>query len=58
MRDFVEQDDFGRRERPDIGDQLAGGRIDHLEPEHFGRLQSRLDPHTCRFDVHLHVRLD
>ena len=37
--DFVEQDDFCRGHRPEFGDQGAGGRVDHLEADHFGRLQ-------------------
>ena len=37
--DLVEQDDFGRRQRPELGRQLAGGRVDHLEADDFGRLQ-------------------
>ncbi len=37
--DFIQQDDFGRRHRPELGDQLAGRRVDHLEADHFGRLQ-------------------
>ena len=37
--DFVEQNHFRRRERPELGDQLAGGGIYHLEPDYFSRLQ-------------------
>ena len=37
--DLVEQDDFGRGQRPELGDQLAAGRVDHLEADHFGRLE-------------------
>ena len=37
--DLVEQDHFGRRHRTELGDQLAGRRIDHLEADHLGRLQ-------------------
>ena len=37
--DLVEQDDFGRGQRPELGDELAGGRVDHLEADHLGRLQ-------------------
>ena len=37
--DFVEQDHLGRRQRPELGDQLAGRRVDHLEADDFGRLQ-------------------
>ena len=44
--DFVEQDDFGRGQRPELGDQLAGRRVDHLKADDFGRLQvgPALDP--------------
>ena len=37
--DLVEQDDFGRRKRPELGHQLASRRIDHLEADDFGRLE-------------------
>ena len=37
--DLVEQDDLGLGERAELGDQLAGGRIDHLEADDLGRLQ-------------------
>ena len=37
--DLVEQDDFGRRQRAELGDELAGRRVDHLEADDFGRLQ-------------------
>ncbi len=37
--DLVEQDDLGLGQRPELGDQLAGGRVDHLEADDFGRLQ-------------------
>ncbi len=37
--DLVEQDDFGRGQRAELGDELAGGRVDHLEADHLGRLQ-------------------
>ena len=37
--DLVEQDDFGRRQRTELGDERAGRRVDHLEADDFGRLQ-------------------
>ena len=37
--DFIEQDHFRRRHRPELGDQLAGRRVDHLKADDFGRLQ-------------------
>ena len=37
--DLVEQDDFGRRQRAELGDERAGRRVDHLKADHFGRLQ-------------------
>ena len=37
--DLVEQDHLGRRERSNLRHQLAGGRIDHLKTDDFGRLQ-------------------
>ena len=37
--DFVEQDDFGRRQRAELGDERAGRRVDHLEPDDLGGLQ-------------------
>ena len=37
--DFVEQNDFGRGERPELGDELAGGRVDHLKADDLGGLQ-------------------
>ncbi len=37
--DLVQQDHFGFGERTDFGGQLAGRRVDHLEADHFGRLQ-------------------
>ena len=37
--DFVEQDDFRRRERTELGHELAGRRVDHLEADDLGRLQ-------------------
>ena len=36
--DLVEQDHFGRGERAELGHQLAGRRVDHLEADDFGRL--------------------
>ena len=48
--DLVEQDDFRRRERAELGDELAGRRVDHLESDHFGRLQvgAALEPRELR----------
>ena len=45
--DFIEQDHFGGGERTELGHQLAGGGVDHLEADHFGRLQvgASLQPH-------------
>ena len=37
--DFIEQDDFRRGERAELGDERAGCRIDHLEADDFGGLQ-------------------
>jgi hypothetical protein len=37
--DLVEQDDFRLGQRADLGGQLAGRRVDHLEADHLGRLQ-------------------
>ena len=37
--DLVEQDDFGGRERTELGDELAGRRVDHLKADDFGWLQ-------------------
>ena len=37
--DLVEQDHFGLRERAELGHQLAGRRVDHLEADDLGRLQ-------------------
>ena len=37
--DLVEQDDLGLGERTELGHQLAGRRVDHLEADDFGRLQ-------------------
>src|SRR5262249_10614364 len=37
--DFVEQDNFSRRQRSKLRDQLSGGRIDHLESDNFSGLQ-------------------
>ena len=37
--DLVEQDHFGRRQRPELGLERAGRRVDHLEADDFGRLQ-------------------
>jgi hypothetical protein len=48
--DLVEQNDFGGRERAELRHQLAGGRVDHLEPDDLGRLQvgAPLQPHELR----------
>ena len=37
--DLVEQDDFRRRERTELGLERAGHRVDHLEADDFGGLQ-------------------
>src|SRR5688572_3916217 len=37
--DYVEQDDFRRRQRPELGDELARRRVDHLEADDLRRLQ-------------------
>ena len=37
--DLVEQDDFGRGQRAELGDERAGRRVDHLEADDLGRLQ-------------------
>jgi hypothetical protein len=37
--DLVEQDDFRGRERAELGDELPGRRVDHLEADDFRRLQ-------------------
>ena len=37
--DLVEQDHFRRGERTELGDELAGRRVDHLEADDLGRLQ-------------------
>ena len=37
--DLVEQNHFGRGERPELGDELARRRVDHLKADDLGRLQ-------------------
>jgi hypothetical protein len=39
--DLVEQDHFGRRERTELGHELAGRRVDHLKADDLGGLQIR-----------------
>ena len=48
--DLVEQNDFGRGERPELGDERAGRRVDHLKADDFGRLQvgASLEPRELR----------
>ena len=49
--DFVEEDDFGRRQRTELGHQRAGRRVDHLEPDHLGRLQVGAALDACELGV-------
>src|SRR6185369_13340621 len=37
--DLVEKDDFGRGHRAELGDELPGGRVEHLEPYYRGGLE-------------------
>ena len=48
--DFIQQDDFRRRQRPELGDERAGRRVDHLKADHFGRLEigASLEPGELR----------
>ena len=46
--DLVEQDDLGLGERTELGDQLAGRRVDHLKADDLGRLQVGAAPGGAR----------
>ena len=37
--DLVEQDDLGLGQRPELGDEFAGGGVDHLEADDLGGLE-------------------
>ena len=47
--DLVEQDDLRRRQRSELGDEGAGGRIDHLKADDFGGLQVGAPLNTGEF---------
>jgi hypothetical protein len=46
--DLVEQDDFGRRERAELGDELPRRRVDHLKPDDSRSAEGRPGPADAR----------
>src|SRR3989339_688765 len=48
--DLVEENHLGGRERSELGDELAGPRVDHLEADNLGRLKvgASLQPRELR----------
>src|SRR5262249_27979713 len=49
--DFVEQNNFSRCQGSELGNELSGGRIDHLESDDFRRLQVRASLEPGEFGI-------